>query len=265
MSSSTNNLKLRLQQTKGAENIQGNRDEHSKQIDSDGLCETCASIPWESLADPSKLPPDKLPMFYETTEDLMSSACHVCRFLGNVITSHARNLFPSAPPYQFELNENMFVDNQNIGVLQFIRIIKGAVWPLSSHGDPRVLVIQSRPSSVNQTFQSLMIGGMPLEVLKHSIATCEREHSDRCSPKSPNILRNLKVFDCETCKVVLAPVDCRYVALSYVWGTKAAHTKATTSFTPNSLPKTIADSCFVVQILGYRYLWVDRYVSLRIL
>jgi hypothetical protein len=149
--------------------------------------------------------------------------------------------------------------------LQFIRTTQGAVWSLSRHGDPRVLVMQSRSSSINQTFQSLMIGGMPLEVLKHSIATCEREHSDRSSPKSLNILRNLKVFDCKTCKVVLAPVDCHYVALSYVWGTKAAHTKATTSFTPNSLPKTTADSCFIVQSLRYRYLWVDRYVSLRIL
>jgi hypothetical protein len=265
MSSNTNSRKLRLQQTKDAENIQEHADQHSDEIDSDGLCERCASISWESLADPSKVPPDELPFIYETTKDLMSSACHVCRFLGNVITSREMHSFPSVPPYQFKLNGNMTVDNQNIGLLQFIRTREGALWPLSRHDDPHVLVIQSRPSSVNQPCQSLMIGGMPLEILKHSIATCQREHSDRCSPKSPSILRNLKVFDCETCEVVLAPVDCRYVALSYVWGTEAAHTKATTSSTPNSLPKTIADSCFIVQSLGYKYLWVDRYVSLRIL
>jgi hypothetical protein len=265
MSSSTNNLKLRLQQTKDAENIQGNRDEHSKQIDSDGLCETCASIPWESLADPSKLPPDELPLIHETTETLKGSACHVCCFLGNVITLHEVHLFPSAPPYQFKLKEKMIVDNQNIGVLQFIRTTAGVVWPLLEHKDPHVLVIQSRPSSVNQTFQSLMIGGMPLELLRRSIAICQREHGDHCSPKSPSILRNLKVFDCETFEVVLAPVNCRYVALSYVWGTKSAHKNATTSFTPNSLPRTIADSCFIVQSLGCKYLWVDRYVSLHVL
>jgi hypothetical protein len=265
MSLSTNNLKLQLQQTKDAENIQGHRDEHSKQLVSDGLCETCASIPWESLADPSKAPPGELPLFYETTEDLMSSACHVCQFLGKVITSREMPLFPSAPIYRFVLKENMIVDNQNIGVLQFIQATTRAVWPLPVHDDSHVLVIQSRSSSENQTIQSLMIGGIPVEVLKHSIATCQQKHGDYCSPKSPSILRNLKVFDCETYKVILAPVNCHYVALSYVWGTKAAHTKATASFTPNSLPKTIADSCSVVQSLGYKYLWVDRYVSLHIL
>ncbi|KAF2818950.1 HET-domain-containing protein, partial [Ophiobolus disseminans] len=68
------------------------------------------------------------------------------------------------------------------------------------------------------------------------------------------------------------PEDALYVALSYVWGPAAspfqtlrsnlAQLRTHGALSPvsvgNQLPRTIRDSMVVVQLLGLRYLWVDR-------
>jgi hypothetical protein len=232
MSSNVNNHRLRLQRTEDTESIPQLTDRTSEVVDLDGLCESCASIPWERLADLSKEPPNALPRIHQTTKALDGSTCRVCRFLGNVITSRDIPLFSSKPPYQLKLKTKIATDNRNIGMLQFIQTTANAVWPFSRHDNLHVLVVQ--------------------------------DHGDRCSPKSPNILRNFKVFNCKTCEVVSAPPDCHYIALSYVWGSRAATTSSLdATLTPGDLPKTISDSCAIVRSLGYEYLWVDRYVSLH--
>jgi hypothetical protein len=263
MSSNLNNHRLRLQRTKDAESIPQLTDGTSEVVDLDGLCESCASIPWERLADLSKEPPDALPRVHQTTRALGGSTCRVCRFLGNVITSREVPLFHSEPPYQLQLKTKIATDNQNIGMLQFRPTTANAVWSYSRHDNINILVSQDRLYCENEAFQSRMIGGVPSGLLRHSIATCKREHGDRCSPKSPNVLRSLKVFDCKTYEVVSAPADCLYIALSYVWGSSATTSSSEATLTPGSLPKTISDSCAVVRSLGYEYLWVDRYVSLH--
>ena len=95
-----------------------------------------------------------------------------------------------------------------------------------------------------------------LSKVKRWIEECTHDH-DMCKLDRhlQSTLRNLKVIDCHTREVVEAQPGYIYVALSYVWGTNA--------HSPNlkdKLPQTIEDSLQVVLLLGYRYLWVDRYV-----
>jgi hypothetical protein len=234
-------------------------DQHHDDVDEDGLCQTCASIPWEDMAKPSETPPIEIPLIHQTTKVLRSSTCRVCRFLGNVITTHEIPFFPSEPPYHLKFKKNMAIEDQHIGELEFVRATSRDLWPLTS--DVRVLVIQKRSHAMDRKFQSLMIGGMPLEVLKDSMAICQQEHGHECSPKNAKLLQDVKVLDCETCEVVPAPTDCSYVALSYVWGARMTNPSMKATLMPGNLPRTVADSCFVVQSLGYKYLWVDRYVS----
>ena len=63
------------------------------------------------------------------------------------------------------------------------------------------------------------------------------------------------MLDCKTKRLVDAPPNCTYVALSYVWG------RFNTEYTTDNpvFPKTIQDSMEVVTQLSFRYLWVDRY------
>lgn len=94
--------------------------------------------------------------------------------------------------------------------------------------------------------------------VKRWIIKCEREHKINCTidPKAQEYLRDLRVIDCESNTVVPAPTDCRYVALSYVWGQQRSASE--TLLDP---PETIAHSIHFARELGYRYLWIDKYVS----
>ncbi|KAF2036394.1 hypothetical protein EK21DRAFT_47841, partial [Setomelanomma holmii] len=75
-------------------------------------------------------------------------------------------------------------------------------------------------------------------------------------------------------RVVPAPVRCKYVALSYVWGGAIPFKlrRSDITFSPDAervfqnlsahldrreLPQTIKDAMFVVQAIGGKYLWVD--------
>ncbi|KAK7934553.1 hypothetical protein PG985_000048 [Apiospora marii] len=82
------------------------------------------------------------------------------------------------------------------------------------------------------------------------ISDCSSTH-DGCREDRTQMV-GLKVIDCITNRVVVAPPNCRYFALSYVWG--SSKKKGTTKF-----PKVVQDSISVTRALGSRYIWVDRY------
>jgi hypothetical protein len=224
-----------------------------------GLCETCSTISWAGFVSPSAIMRRRRPAINHTIEVLEKSACRICRFLAMVISSHDSEVFPSAPPYRLKLTKKISLGDRGIGI---IGIKEAKMFPISPlPTDTHVLAIQDKCPSIFQPLDSVMIGGMPLELLKNAINTCEKKHGHHCTTENPDRLRNLKVIDCKRGKVVSAPAACRYVALSYVWGPKKASLGAENTFKASQLPKTVRDSCSVAQSLGYRYLWVDRYVS----
>jgi len=73
--------------------------------------------------------------------------------------------------------------------------------------------------------------------------------------------------------IVLAPQNCVYVALRYVWGQIAHPLRATRAnyevlVTENGLRKlkihrTIRDAIDTVKIIGFRYLWVDSFCIIQ--
>ncbi|XTI94459.1 heterokaryon incompatibility protein-domain-containing protein [Cenococcum geophilum] len=99
---------------------------------------------------------------------------------------------------------------------------------------------------------------------------CECLHGEECQQPlwlgSEYQAEALLMMDVEDSCIVKAPPQCRYIALSYVWGT--ANIITTTKVTINSftqkgalqnlsLPATIRDSMALVKGIGERYLWVD--------
>ncbi|KIM99873.1 hypothetical protein OIDMADRAFT_126407 [Oidiodendron maius Zn] len=79
--------------------------------------------------------------------------------------------------------------------------------------------------------------------------------------KIQNVLQSLRVIECSTRRLVKAPEDCIYLALSYVWGspTDSEPEVRGNDFLPCQLPLTIEDAITVTLQLGHEYLWVDRY------
>lgn len=89
----------------------------------------------------------------------------------------------------------------------------------------------------------------------------------------------LRLIDVQENHVVVAPSDCKYVALSYVWGNAQVYRASKHNFSNweefsaserwpvsqdqcmeldvNKMPKTIQDALRITSLLGERYLWVD--------
>ncbi|KAG2089245.1 heterokaryon incompatibility protein-domain-containing protein [Suillus discolor] len=109
-----------------------------------------------------------------------------------------------------------------------------------------------------------------IDLMRKWISLCQENHGDKCGNvwkmhrKLPGFVR---VVDVVSMAVVLAPSGCRYLTLSYVWGSIGAEywtTKGNIAerSTPGglnalNLPETIADSILFVRQLGERYLWID--------
>jgi hypothetical protein len=89
-------------------------------------------------------------------------------------------------------------------------------------------------------------------------------------PRAGKRQLDFRVIDVSKMSIVFAPIKCRYLALSYVWGTRKTGRLVLTShneealmkpaaLTENraSIPNTIWDAITVVRKLGENYLWVD--------
>ncbi|KAF2253267.1 HET-domain-containing protein, partial [Trematosphaeria pertusa] len=123
-----------------------------------------------------------------------------------------------------------------------------------------------------------------LPVLKKWRERCKEEHGYHCKPLLPSPYEPkhrpdegslpFRVIDVVDDRVIPAPRNWQYVALSYVWGgavpfrLKRADISYTQANCPSfessyaslhrkKLPRTIQDAMFVVELLEERYLWID--------
>ena len=78
--------------------------------------------------------------------------------------------------------------------------------------------------------------------------TQECYNNDETCRMSSRIMNGLDVANQQ---LVIAPRHCQYFALSYVYGGVKINKLA------KDLPRTIEDAIQLVEILGYRYLWID--------
>ena len=106
-------------------------------------------------------------------------------------------------------------------------------------------------------------------LLRNWYSFCAQYHRKACAINSKEYPEMFKVIDCRTRRMIEAPPNCWYVALSYVWGqqqsTKASSSKITSenveprTLTSDTIPRVIEDAMIVTLELGWQYLWVDRY------
>ncbi|MCJ1425593.1 hypothetical protein MMC29_003493 [Sticta canariensis] len=112
---------------------------------------------------------------------------------------------------------------------------------------------------------------LELSQLKKWLHTCEHVHPSGDTDEA-NFLGSrdlfLRVIDVQRQCIVRAPQECRYMALSYVWGgpQELQYTKATQpelerpnglSIDDKRLPRTIKDAMLLISRFDERYLWVD--------
>lgn len=109
------------------------------------------------------------------------------------------------------------------------------------------------------------------KLIKEWMRICEKKHGPSCANMWKNVTEQLpqgaRMIDVVQMALVEPSQNCRYVALSYVWGTidteyitvskNVAQRCQKGSLKSVALPRTIHDAIKVVQKLGERYLWVD--------
>jgi len=106
------------------------------------------------------------------------------------------------------------------------------------------------------------------ELIRGWLESCQSWHGSACLVDGPTSGLQLRFVDVVNNCITETFSECRYIALSYVWGAaktlqarkdniKTLETPGALSRLKQQLPLTIQDSMSVVRKLGERYLWVD--------
>lgn len=116
------------------------------------------------------------------------------------------------------------------------------------------------PLHPHAAIETIIRDAKKLEFFRSLLHDCIQRH-DACKMdrELQSTIRGLRVIDCTQRKVIAAPPECKYFALSYVWGKDQQP-----CVIDGCLPQTIEDSITTVLYLGYRYLWIDRFVRLQL-
>jgi len=109
-------------------------------------------------------------------------------------------------------------------------------------------------------------------MVKSWLRTCEEDHSECIHSRLlywSSMSASNKIFiDVQHQNLRICQLDCRYIALSYVWGgvpqlllknsnKETLHREGALKELDKDIPQVIRDSMEVVKALGERYLWVD--------
>jgi hypothetical protein len=206
--------------------------------ESPDVCDRCFNIPWKELLllSQSTTPLPEISGFQTT--------CRICVLLQNTDLATLKAFWP-----QLEL-ESEGQTGDTIGLSGMVSL------DLSRNGQFIITRLKGHARA-----RDLRQGEIDTGLIKRWITECQNSHQ-RCVKDTGcrSKLQNLRVIDCERRIVVSSPLECKFVALSYVWGTPSAFSTGEDNMeTP---PKTIAQSIYFTRKLGYKYLWVDKYEGL---
>jgi hypothetical protein len=241
------------------------------------VCDRCAHIPWKALLEGTGSL--KRIRIKESQEVLKQSFCRICRFLAWIMEEEGLGdglyvLLPRDTPilregcYKIDKCSGTLEvhksdrDNeveQSLGrdreVLSSLITLQGRQEYISA---PHFMLTNSTPDDAAFERRCHHSQEIDARQIRDWVEECETNHHIGCTmdAATQTALRELRVIDCEMRIVVRAPPDCRYTALSYVWGPPSDVSESI-----QEPPKTIAQSMLFTQKLGYKYLWVDRYVS----
>lgn len=207
-------------------------------VDSERVCGYCRTFNWDMYSNWRNVPPSSMTGPSHPVQDFFFAYCRICHLLARCVT-------------HFGLGNMFFGDKIRFGVDSC------GIHPYSWTIDVSRLPVKVTGNDV-QPIEELV----SLSKISSYLKACKSHHTGGCILKSERVVSNLRVIDCVAFEVIEAPVECEYVALSYVWGNSFSEHGLSSML---DLPRTIKQSISVVLGLGFRYLWVDRYVSTSVL
>ncbi|KAI1735803.1 heterokaryon incompatibility protein-domain-containing protein [Xylaria scruposa] len=218
----------------------------------EGLCDACKAVPWISLAKniPAMGDPRLVLRITASHDELRGSICKICRALSSIKPPRYDGLPNGCSIRAYRSTELL----QSSGD-KACTVLAPYRFSYNEYGYLSVVEGHSNDFDINP--QKIDHQRINYDYFRERIAYCTDKHKE-CRPKlRASSIPGLRVFDCQTRSVVIAPDSCKYIALSYVWGDLQNDVFDGTD--SNSIPRTVLDSMTVSLELGCRYLWVDRY------
>lgn len=228
---------------------------------SESICDQCSQVDWDSVPTLAargllhKRTPG-LRAIDASHWELASSSCKICRMLSLIKSPSLGRT--QCMVYAIPLSQQWYSSASQLPGSEKITVlsIEPTTHPHGTIYSPKCLVALER--SGDQESRIILPSSIKYDKLKRLLRSCEENHGSLCTARPLHQVSGLRVIDVSLRTIVEAPENCRYLALSYVWGPQSD------SITGDSLrcaPPLIEDAVSVTIALGYNYLWVDEYVS----
>ncbi|EHK20741.1 uncharacterized protein TRIVIDRAFT_49852 [Trichoderma virens Gv29-8] len=247
------------------------------------LCGDCWQINFSALFDPD-VEDMQLNSISVKDAEKAEASCQFCRLLlrearhlarsGRVI--HQRN----GQPLVFNFEREFQAGSSGHGISEFTTtiLLKVNLQPVPTPEDSEIKfnicpIFTDRGDDHLQCAQLVSRDKIDLGLCSKWLRECEKRHLPHCQDPGREIEKSLlpegfRLVDTVDECIILAPQNCRYIALSYVWGQVATlrlgEDSANEFERPGSLArhmadlsKTVQDAIHVVRSMGERYLWVD--------
>jgi hypothetical protein len=224
------------------------------------LCSNCRTLRWLGLPRPPKAErvQGKLPFRYQdSTRTPVSSTCELCQAICATLPSTTQVMYITLSLGRLAdaiAVEILWPDQTRPYDLLFIEVEDDTgrmILPETAY------CLRLCPQTEGVTVQQIQPESVDYTEVRLWVDHCDSTHFERCHTTTKHEVPGFKVIDCLNRNLVSLPdLHTQYVALSYVWGTPIPEVDNSERF-----PQTIEDSINVTSKLGYRYLWVDRYVS----
>jgi hypothetical protein len=281
--------------------------EHSAQLD---LCERCGLLPFENAFLDHRLSEEeqadfgtfafnavgkstKCQIATGTVRDLQdASHCSFCQILAAVHEQYSTegNIPDPTGAYQLRWRyvPHNFNRRQSGGNLYtaYIEILSSAnsdlrdgLFHFKIESKREFIRSIIAPVNISSSEKRLWTRELPDRVdklqLRKWIRSCRKSHKDCCTDLSSEqaaqlLSSSFRVIDVKAMCIVTPIMPCRYVALSYVWGSNgensfvAVNENISRLMQPRGLdcvlhllPATILDAITITTELGERYLWID--------
>lgn len=231
------------------------------------LCNDCKAVDWSSLPTLAAdgLLEDRVRELRPVTanfDELRTSSCRICAILSTIKPPHLNGrqcVLKALPLWRQNTYKGAALFRNNHCALENVSrctvlIVEDTRNGSLLHHEPSLAIVKLNDLSSSRITPS----SIDYNKLKDLVQMCEKGHIwCHGAESSPNVL-GLKVIDTKTQEVVKAPDQCKYLALSYVWGKQAADNSV---HDIQHCPTVVKDAISVTNSMGYNYLWVDRYVS----
>lgn len=254
------------------------------QLNPISLCGDYWQINFSALFDPDVTNMQLQPIFVKDAEKV-EATCQFC----SLLLREARNLTRSGrvirqvdgQPLTFFFERDCQTGVAEHGITEFTKtiILKVDLQPVPTPEDVEIKfnicpIFTDRGDDHLQCVQFVSTDSIDLGLCSKWLRDCETRHLPYCRDLGQEIEKlplpqEFRLVDTIDNCIIPAPQDCRYIALSYVWGRAATlklnEDNVETFERPGSLtqhiadvPRTVQDAMRVVRSMGERYLWVDR-------